>query len=281
MEVRDKHVLVTGAAHGIGRALCRAFHREGARAITVVDRDLAGAEVVAAEIEGTAVEADVSHEAAIRRAVEQATRAHGRIDLLCSNAGVAFSDAPGWTAASQTNDQWDRIWRINVMAHVWAVRAALPSMIAAGGGYLLHTVSAAGLLNQIGDAAYSTTKHAALGFAEAVAITHGEQGIGVSVLCPQAVATRMFQGEEFEAAARAAMADGVLEADDVAAAAVDGLRRERFLILPHPQVSTYFERKAADYDRWLAGMRRFRRSLVPTDEGMDFGSAPGDEPVPR
>lgn len=264
MDVRDQHVLVTGGAHGIGAALCRRFHAAGARAITVADLDAEGAASVASEVEGLALGADVSREADIQAAVESAESAHGPIDLLCSNAGVAFSDSPGWEATSQTNEQWDAIWRINVMAHVWAARAVLPSMIRRGSGYLLHTVSAAGLLNQIGDAAYSTTKHAALGFAEAVAITHGDQGIGVSVLCPQAVATRMFREEEHEAAAKAASADGVLTPEDVAAAAIDGLREERFLILPHPRVLEYMQRKAADYDRWLGGMRRFRRALFPS-----------------
>lgn len=270
MEIAGKHVVVTGAAHGIGRALCQAFHQSQAAAISVVDLDAEGAARVAAQVGGTAIAADVSREADVSRAIASAVEAHGPVDLLCSNAGVAFSDAPGWTAASQTDEQWDLIWRINVMAHIWGARAVLPSMIRRGGGYLLHTVSAAGLLNQIGDAAYSTTKHAALGFAEAVAITHGEQGIGVSVLCPQAVATRMFSGEEFEAAAKAAMADGVLAAEDVAEAALEGIRAETFLILPHPRVLEYFQRKAGDYDRWLAGMRRFRRGLIPSDAIMDL-----------
>jgi len=272
MRVEAKHVLVTGGAHGIGRALCRRFHHEGARAVTVVDLERAAAESAAEEIGGLAIQADVSREEDIRGAIAHAAESRGPIDLLCSNAGVAFSDAPGWMATSQTDSQWEKIWRINVMAHVWAARAVLPGMIERRGGYLLHTVSAAGLLNQIGDAAYSTTKHAALGFAESVAITHGDQGIGVSVLCPQAVATRMFLGEEFEAAAQAAMADGVLSAEEVADSAVRGLEAESFLILPHPKVLEYLQRKTSDYDRWLAGMRRFRRRLVPSDDIMDLGA---------
>jgi NAD(P)-dependent dehydrogenase (short-subunit alcohol dehydrogenase family) len=269
--VADKHVLVTGGAHGIGRALCRRFAQEGATAVTVVDLDLEGATAVAAEIDGQALAADVSRPSDIERAIATAEQSCGPIDLLCSNAGVAFSDAPGWLATSQSDAQWERIWRINVMAHVWAARAVLPGMIRRGGGYLLHTVSAAGLLNQIGDATYSTTKHAALGFAESVAITHGDQGIGISVLCPQAVTTRMFQGEEFAAAAKAAMADGVLTPEAVAEAAVRGLESESFLILPHPQVLSYMQRKTADYDRWLSGMRRFRRGLIPNDDIMELG----------
>lgn len=271
MRLAHKHVLVTGGAHGIGRALCQRFAREGATAVTVVDLDLEGAREVAAEIGGQALAADVSRTADIERVVAAAEQTSGPIDLLCSNAGVAFSDAPGWLATSQSDAQWERIWRINVMAHVSAARAVLPGMIRRGGGYLLHTVSAAGLLNQIGDAAYSTTKHAALGFAESVAITHGDQGIGISVLCPQAVTTRMFRGEEFAAAAQAAKADGVLTPEEVAEAAVRGLETESFLILPHPQVLSYMQRKTADYDRWLRGMRRFRRGLIPTDDIMELG----------
>ncbi|MEM8933770.1 MAG: SDR family oxidoreductase [Acidobacteriota bacterium] len=271
MKVDGKVVLITGGGHGIGRAMAERFHAGGARAVAVADLDIDAARAVAETIGGLAIEVDVSDEAAIRRAVAETERVLGPIDLLCSNAGVAFSDAPGWTATSQTNAQWDRIWKINVMAHVWGARAVLPSMIERGGGTLLHTVSAAGLLNQIGDASYSTTKHAALGYAESLAITHGEQGIHVAVLCPQAVDTRMFSTAEHAAAAEAASADGVLSPEDVAAAVVDGLAAESFLILPHPRVLDYMQRKASDYDRWLNGMRRFRRRLFPED-GTDFGA---------
>ncbi|MEM7350182.1 MAG: SDR family oxidoreductase [Acidobacteriota bacterium] len=273
MQLQDKVALVTGAAHGIGRALAKRFHAEGARSIAVADLDGKAAQAVAEEVGGLALTVDVSREEDIRRAVAQTQESLGPIDLYCSNAGVAFSDAPGWTATSQTNEQWERIWKINVMAHVWGVRAVVPGMIRRGGGYLLHTVSAAGLLNQIGDASYSTTKHAALGFAESVAITHGDQGIKISVLCPQAVQTRMFSTEEHSAAAEAASADGVLQPEDVAESVVRGLAEESFLILPHPRVSEYMRRKAADYDRWLGGMRRFRRRLFPDDGMMDLGDS--------
>jgi len=273
MQIEGKRVIVTGGASGIGRALCRRFSAEGAAAIAVLDRDGEGATEVADEIGGLALAVDVSQESQVREAIRQAEAAHGPVELMCSNAGVAFSDAPGWLATSQSNDQWDQLWRINVMAHVWAARAVLPGMIRRGGGYLLHTVSAAGLLNQVGDAAYSTSKHAAMGLAESIAITHGDQGIGVSVLCPQAVATGMFQGEEFEAAAQAAMADGTLTPEEVADCVVAGLEAENFLILPHDTVLPYMQRKAADYDRWLAGMRRFRRSFFPDDDFMDFDQA--------
>lgn len=258
MKLEGKIVLITGAAHGIGRAMAERFHVEGARGVAVADLDIDGARTVAESIGGLALEVDVAREDDLIRAVERTEAELGAIDLFCSNAGVAFSDAPGWTATSQTNEQWERIWKINVMAHVWGARAILPRMIERGGGYLLQTVSAAGLLNQVGDAAYSVSKHASLGFAEALAITHGEQGIKVSALCPEAVLTRMFQGEEHAAPAAAASMDGVLSPEEVAACVVAGLEAETFLILPHPPVRTYFERKAADYDRWLAGMRRLR-----------------------
>jgi NAD(P)-dependent dehydrogenase (short-subunit alcohol dehydrogenase family) len=269
MRVEGKNVLITGGAHGIGRAMAERFHSEGASGIAVADLDADAARAVSASIDGVAVAADVGSEEGVRRAVAEAEAAFGPIDLMCSNAGVAFSDEPGWTAASQSDEQWDLAFRVNVMAHVWGVRALLPSMLERGGGYFLHTVSAAGLLNQIGDAVYSTTKHAALGFAESLTITHGEQGIGVSVLCPQAVDTRLFSAQGNAETAKAAMADGVLTPAQVAEAVVAGLEAESFLILPHPSVLDYIQRKSGDYDRWLRGMRRFRRSLFPDDGIMD------------
>jgi len=265
VKVEDKVVLVTGGAGGIGRALVRQLHAEGARGVAVADLDGEGARAVAEEIGGLGLEVDVSDEEQIRDAVARTEERFGPVDILCSNAGVAFSDAPGWMATSQTNEQWERIWKINVMAHIWGARAVLPGMIERGGGALMHTVSAAGLLNQIGDASYSVSKHAALGFAESVAITHGDEGIQVSVVCPQAVETGMFRGAEFTEAAEAASVDGVLQPEDVAAIAIEGLKEGRFLILPHPKVLEYFQRKASDYDRWIGGMRKFRRRLYPSD----------------
>lgn len=266
MELEDKVVLITGGAHGIGRAMAERFQREGARGICVADKDLEGAERIAQAIGGLAMHCDVSFKKDIAAAIDKAESRLGPIDLFCSNAGVAFSDSPGWMATSQPDEKWELAWKVNVMAHVWAARIMVPRMIDRGGGYLLHTVSAAGLLSQIGDAVYSTTKHAAIGFAESVAINHGDQGIGISVLCPQAVATRMFNGEGFEAAANAASVDGVLTPAEVAATVVEGLVSEKFLILPHPRVGEYMGRKTADYDRWLGGMRRFRGRLFASNE---------------
>ncbi len=271
MRVEGKVVLITGGARGIGRALAERFHRQRAAGIAVVDLDGADVAQVATSIDGLGFAADVSSEAGVRQAIATTEERLGPIDLMCSNAGVAFSDQPGWTAASQSDGQWDLAWRVNVMAHVWAVRALLPGMLERGSGYFLHTVSAAGLLNQIGDAVYSTTKHAALGFAESLAITHGEQGIGVSIVCPQAVDTSLYAGQEHDGPAKAASADGVLTPAAVADAVIEGLADERFLILPHPRVADYIQRKSGDYERWLKGMRRFRRSLFPDDSIMQPG----------
>jgi NAD(P)-dependent dehydrogenase (short-subunit alcohol dehydrogenase family) len=259
MQVKNKVILVTGGGNGIGAALCRRFKHEGARGIAVVDIDAEAARLVAEEIGETALVADVSVEADVVRVVRETEQQHGPIDLLCSNAGVAFMDEPGWKATSCPNEKWQKAWDINVMAHVYAARAVLPGMIARKEGYLLNTVSAAGLLNQIGSASYSTTKHAAIGFAESLAITHGDDGIKVSVICPQAVATQMI-GDVEDGGPQGV--DGILTPEEVAASVIAGLAEETFLILPHARVRLYMERKNSDYDRWLGGMRRFRRSVL-------------------
>lgn len=259
MEVRDKIVVITGAASGIGRALAARFVREAARHVVVTDLDEVGAERVAVSLGPTASarSLDVSNEEAVAALVAEVQAAHGPIDLFCSNAGVLPIDPDPANAASTPTDGWDLAWRVNVMAHVFAARAALPSMIERKSGYFLHTVSAAGLLSQIGSAAYSTTKHAAIGFAESLAITHRDHGIRVSVLCPQAVDTAMITGKSMNGAD----IDGVISADDVASAAIEGLAKETFLILPHPSVATYVANKSANYDRWIGGMAKLRRSL--------------------
>ena len=251
MELRDKVAVVTGGANGIGEALARRFAAEGARAVVIVDLDLARAEAVAGAVHGVALKADVGVEADIVRVVHDAEQRFGRIDLWCSNAGILFLGG-----VETPNVQWQKIWDVNVMAHVYAARAVLPGMLARGGGYLLHTASAAGLLSQIGSATYSVTKHAVVALAEWLSVTHAEHGIKVSVLCPQAVRTNMLAGAEDGSVAGV---DGVLEPEQVAQAVVAGLADEHFLILPHPQVAEYFRRKATDYDRWLAGMRRLQR----------------------
>lgn len=259
MDVRDRHVVVTGGASGIGRALCRRFAALGARAVAVADVDADGAAAVAEEIGGRGHGVDVGDEAAVRALVEATEKEHGPVDLFCSNAGILVVGG-----IEVPDADWDRIWRINVMSHVYAARAVLPGMLARGEGYLLNTASAAGLLNQIGAAPYGVTKHAAVGFAEWIAITYGDRGIKVSLLCPQAVRTGMTGGDAADSdSVGAAGVDGMLEADAVADCVVEGLADERFLILPHESVDTYMKRKAGDYDRWLRGMRRLQSALQP------------------
>ncbi|MDA1092434.1 MAG: SDR family NAD(P)-dependent oxidoreductase [Acidobacteria bacterium] len=258
MRLKDSIVVVTGGASGIGRALAWRFTTEGARCVVVVDVDEAGARAVADEVGGVAMVADVSRSADVARVVEATETDLGPIDLFCSNAGVFL---PG--GAGVSDDQWEQLWGVNVMGHVHAARAVLPRMLQRGRGYLLQTASAAGLLSQIGSAPYAVTKHAAVGFAEWLSITYGDQGITVSVLCPQAVRTRMTDGL---AVGSAAAADGILEPGAVADAVVAGLDDERFLILPHPEVLDYMRRKTADYDRWLRGMRTLRARLSDLPE---------------
>jgi NAD(P)-dependent dehydrogenase (short-subunit alcohol dehydrogenase family) len=257
MNVSGKVVIVTGGASGIGKAMVERFHAEGAKGLVVADLNAAGAEAVAKSVGGIAVGADVTKEAGVQTIARAAEDAFGRIDLFCSNAGVSVRDPDIDNAGSADDAGWALGWGVNVMAHVYAVRAALPGMMARGEGYFLNTVSAAGLLSQIGSAVYSTTKHAAVGFAEHLAISTRDKGIGVSILCPQAVDTPMLGG-----AAGSQNVDGVLTPDQVAQSVVDGLAAESFLILPHPQVVTYMQRKTGDYDRWLNGMTRLRRSVI-------------------
>ena len=251
MNLKDKVVVVTGGANGIGRALCRRFAVEGPRGVVVADIDSAGAHQVASEIRGLAIPTDVTVEAQIQRLVAQATDAYGPVDLFCSNTGTSLRGG-----VELSDADWQRIWAINVQAHIYAARAVLPSMLARGEGYLLQTISAAGLLSQIGSAPYSVTKHAALALAEWLAITYGDAGIKVSCLCPQGVRTDLLLKGELRSAEF--LMDGALEPEAVAEAAVRGLADERFLILPHPEVAEYFRRKASDYDRWLRGMRRLQ-----------------------
>lgn len=251
MLLKDKVVVVTGGANGIGAALCRRFASEGAKAVVVADIDGDAAQRLAGEIGGIGVLADVTREADLQRLVGEAVSRYGAVDLFCSNAGIAID------GGEETSDEdWERCWNVNVMAHVLAARAVLPGMLARGGGYLLQTVSAAGLLTHIHSASYAVTKHASLAFAEWLAIAYGDRGIGVSVLCPQGVRTDMLR--RAAAGGRTFLLDSALEPEQVADAVVTGLTGERFLILPHPEVAEYFGRKAADYDRWLRGMRKLR-----------------------
>jgi NAD(P)-dependent dehydrogenase (short-subunit alcohol dehydrogenase family) len=268
VELRDRVAVVTGGASGIGAALCRRFAAEGARGVVVADRDVEGAESVAEAIGGLAVGTDVAVEADVRHLVARATERFGAIDLFCSNAGVALGAGIGGTEAGPfaPDDAWTRSWEVNVLAHVYAARAVLPGMLARGEGYLLNTASAAGLLTDLGTQAYSVTKHAAVAFAEWLAIAYGDAGIRVSCLCPMGVRTPMVE-DAAGAGVGAHLLPGLMEPDEVAGAVVTGLAAEAFLILPHPEVADYYRRRAADTDRWLRGMRRLRARLYGLSGG--------------
>ena len=255
MQVRDKIIVVTGGASGIGKALTARFKAEGAKQIVAVDLNEAGARATADEYACVAMTADVSREDDIVRVIDETEAKLGPIDLFCSNAGIGM----GMDLAAP-NSEWQKSWDVNVMPHVYAARRLVPKMVARGGGYFLNTVSAAGLLNQIGGAAYGVTKHAAIGFGEWLALSHAHQGIKVSLLCPQAVRTAMTAGDS-EATA-AASTDGMMEPSELADFVIEGLADERFLILPHPQVLEYMRRKTGDYDRWIGGMNRLHRRLT-------------------
>lgn len=256
MDIKDRIVVVTGAASGIGQALAHRFAAEGAHQVICADLNETGAQHTAAQIGGTAMRCNVGREDDIVTLIERTEADIGPVDLFCSNAGILVAGG-----VDTPNDDWQRIWDVNVMSHVWAARHMIPRMAARGGGYLLNTASAAGLLNQVGSAPYGVTKHAAVGLAEWIALSHGDDGIRVSVLCPQAVRSAMTQGHEEHVAAL----DGMLEPEPVAEACVQAIRDETFLVLPHPEVLQYMRNKTADYDRWLGGMRKLNRR---------FGSVP-------
>jgi len=253
MEIRDRVVVVTGGGGGIGGALSRRFAADGAEMVVVCDIDPQAAETVAAEIGGTAVRADVTVESDVAQLVAGTLEAHGRIDIYCSNAGIAFGGGP------EASDQaWRQSWDVHLMAHVYAARALLPRMRERGQGYIVGTISAAAMLNHILAAPYAVTKAAGLSFFEWMAIAYHDEGIRVSALCPQGVRTAMLAQE----GERNFLTAGALEPEQVAEAVVEAIRDERFLILPHPEVAEFFRRKAADYDRWLRGMRRLRARIL-------------------
>ena len=263
MKVKDKVVVVTGGGRGIGQALCRKFAAEGAKGIVVSAIRYEDAVATAEEIGGHAVKTDVAAEEQIKQLVAEAESHYGPIDLFCSNAGISL---PG--GLNVTDKDWERIFSINFHSHLYAARAVVPGMIARGGGYLLNTVSAAGVLTGIGSAPYSVTKHAARSLAEWLSVTYGDQGIGVSIICPQGVLTKMLLGED-ESRNEHFLVAGAITPDQLAETVIEGLDEEWFLILPHEEVQTFFERKANDYDRWLRGMRRLQNKVfggeAPTD----------------
>ncbi|MCP5266259.1 MAG: SDR family oxidoreductase [Burkholderiaceae bacterium] len=265
MKLNDRTVVITGAASGIGRALAMRFAAERPRGLVLADlprqHDALGALVESIQssqagtpgVEALAMTADVGVEGDVRALIAAGEKRFGQVDVVCSNAGL-IRDGDEHT----TDADWQLNWQVHVMAHVYAARAAVPGMRARGEGYLLNTASAAGLLTSLPSATYAVTKHAAIALAEWLSVQHGNHGIKVSVLCPQAVDTPMIQGR---AGASAAANDGVISAEALAQCVVDGMDAEHFLILPHPQVGEYFQRKGQDYDRWLNGMRRFASRL--------------------
>jgi NAD(P)-dependent dehydrogenase (short-subunit alcohol dehydrogenase family) len=258
MEIAGTYCVVTGAASGIGRALARRLAAEGAAGVAIVDRDVPGAEAVAAEFDvGRAYGCDVSDSAQVDALIDGIEADMGPIALFCANAGIAIG-----TDLETTDDDWDRAFAVNTKSHYYAARRLVPRWIERGGGYFVSTASAAGLLTQIGSAPYAVTKHAAVAFAEWLAVTYGDQGIKVSCLCPQGVNTNLLRtsGASIESSGAAAVrASGeVLEPEAVADAVVATIFAERFLVLPHPEVLEYWRRKTSDYDRWLAGMRRLQ-----------------------
>jgi NAD(P)-dependent dehydrogenase (short-subunit alcohol dehydrogenase family) len=256
MELTDRNIVITGAGSGIGRAVAQRFAAEHPRGLVLADVNLPAVEAVAEEVGGLAVQVDVSREADIRKLVDSAREFAGPIDLFYSNAGIG---GPGG-GPEAPDDELQRTWDINVMAHIWAARAVLPEMVERGEGYLVSTASAAGLLTQVSALAYSITKHAAVAAAEWIAITYGDAGIKVSCLCPQAVRTPMLDvALEDPVGAAPLLAGGLLEPDDVAGAVVQGVRDERFLILPHEDVARHMALKGAQPERWLSGMRRLVR----------------------
>ena len=273
MEITGRVAVVTGAASGAGRAIALGLAARGAGAVVVSDIDADGAAMVAEQIErgggrALAVRTDVSREKDIIDLVTGSEAAFGPVGMFFSNAGLIVGGGP-----EVADEAWSRIWAVNVHSHIYVARAILPGMLARGEGYLMITASAAGLLTQLGSAPYAVTKHAAVALAEWLSVTHGDQGIRVSCLCPQAFTSNLLNtsvrelgGPPLESStsggsAQAAV-DGVLTAEQVAEAALAAVGTEQFLVLPHPEVATYEQRRAADRERWLRGMRRMQSRLA-------------------
>ncbi len=255
MKLTDRVVVVTGGGSGIGAAMARRFAEEKPRALVLGDLDLDSAESIAAGIGATAIAVDVADPDSNASLIDQTEDRFGPIDLFCANAGIGFA------GDEQTSpERWDLMWHVNLMSHVHAAHRLIPGWVARGEGYFLSTASAAGLLTNLKAAQYSVTKHAAVAFAEWLSITHGDQGIKVSCLCPMGVKTPLLDSaDEFHAL----LDPQAIEPEQVAEAVVEGLADERFLILPHPEVAQFFQNKANDYDRWIGGMRKLQRSVFP------------------
>jgi NAD(P)-dependent dehydrogenase (short-subunit alcohol dehydrogenase family) len=261
VEIEGRVVVVTGGASGIGRALANAFAAAGAKGVVVADLNGDGATDVAAALPSAiTVRTDVANEADVVALVRAAEEAYGPVDIFCANAGIFELGG-----VEVSDEKWQRIWAVNVLSHIYAARAVLPSMLERGEGYLVHTASAAGLLTQLGSAPYAVTKHAAVALAEWLSITHGDAGIRVSCLCPQGVWTGMtgaIERDQGEVLGSTAGRDGMLEPEQVADDVLAAIREERFLVLPHPEVATYELRRAGDRERWLRGMRRVQAAVA-------------------
>ena len=267
MELEGAVAVVTGAASGIGRSLARALALDAGAVVVVADIDGTGAEAVANEIAaeaaagspvGFAAEIDMTDEAAVVALIDGVEESLGPIEVWCGNAGISAMGG-----VERPNEEWNRIWDVNLMAHVIACRHLVPRWVERGSGHLLVTASAAGLLTGLGTASYAVTKHAAVALAEWIAITHGDDGVRVSCLCPQGVRTPMTESDWMLGVAQVE-ALGLMEPEEVAAVTLEALRDDRFLVLPHPEVATYEQRRAGDRERWLRGMRRMQRGLLGT-----------------
>lgn len=272
MEVKDKVVVVTGAGRGIGAALCRRFAAEGARLVVVSDRDEMAARDVAATLacEAVANRCDVASEQDVQHLVAQALEQGGHVDIFCSNAGITFKGG-----LESSNEEWQRMWDVNVMSRLFAARAIIPQMLERGEGYLVHTASAAGVLTEIGSASYSVTKHADVAMAEWLSVCYGRSGIRVSCVCPLGVETDMLDDSD---PIHRYLHLHSISADEAAGSVIEGMRKEQFLILPHPQVLEFFRLKTEDYDRWLRGMQRMRQKLTRAEQrGERLSSSKTDE----
>jgi NAD(P)-dependent dehydrogenase (short-subunit alcohol dehydrogenase family) len=254
MELSDKVIVVTGAGRGIGAAMCRRFARESCNRIVVSDIDTDAAQQVASQIDGLAIRCDVSREDDIAQLIEQTISQFGRIDVFCSNAGITVKGG-----LSASIDDWQAMWDINVMSRIHAARIVVPAMLQQGGGYLVHTASAAGVLTEIGSAPYSVTKHADVALAEWLSVRYGREGLRVSCVCPLGVQTDMIDDSD---PIHRYLHLHAISCEDVAESVITGMQDERFLILPHPEVAEFFSLKTDDHDRWIRGMQRLRQKLT-------------------
>ena len=253
MELKDKVVVITGGSGGIGKAMAEAFLNEGAAGIMLADLDAAAVAQAAADIGCNGMACDVTDEAQVAALVAATEDQYGQVDVFCSNAGAGGNGL----LTDAANEVWQQQWELHVMSHLYAARAVLPGMIERGEGYLLNTASAAGLLAALGSGPYTVTKAAAVKFAEFLSITHGDEGIKVSVLCPQGVNTAMAPRSLGDG-----QTDGIIEASALAQTVVETMREERFHVLPHPEVEEYVRRKGDNVDRWLLGMQRLRKRTL-------------------